>query len=296
MIDEGNSEPWPQEVIDAVARFKQGDLVERPPFFYFAAPRYGIWDLTRAQPAEAEGEGEILELDPDDAPPYGLITTQTCDLNEQNPRPRQPWFKVAPVYDASALLPDESRRRQARQHQIGHLLVLTGRTLPSGLWVADLRIEVPVEKGWLVGREPIEGFETEAQCLKLAERLAGRHSRPALDNNISNLVVRSLRKAFGHLRGRKRADLVAQIQELRLATSSPRMAITSAQLMVITFEDPAPGWVRDWFDAWWDTARIECEDAGIVLLSNRYTTLAKLTAADYVPAIPLDFDYLSPDE
>jgi len=296
VIDEGNHQPWPREVIDAVARFKQGDLVERPPLFYFATPRYGVWDFTRMQATDADQGGELFEVDPEDGPPFGLITTQTCDLTEQSPRPRQPWIKVAPVYEASGALPDEGRRNQARQHQIGHLVVLTNQTLPSGLWVADLRIEAPIEKSWLIGRDPVTGFETEAQYLKLAERLAGRSNRPALDNTVSNLVVRSLRAGFDKLSRLKKADIIGELQEVRLETNDPRMAITSARLMVITYDDPTPEAIRLWFDLWWDTAQEECRSAGIALIANHYTTLAKLSAADYVPAIPLDFDYLSPDD
>lgn len=47
MIDAGIAHPWPREVLEAVARFKQGDLVERPPFFYAATRSYGIWAFTR---------------------------------------------------------------------------------------------------------------------------------------------------------------------------------------------------------------------------------------------------------
>lgn len=295
MIDAGILEPWPPEVIAAVARFKQGDLVERPPFFYYAALNHGLWDFTRDQ-GNAGGEGELLVLDPEDSPPYGLITTQTCDLSEQRPTPQQPWFKVAPVYEASDILQDSNRQRQVQQRQIGHLVLLTGPTLAPGLWVADLRIEVPLEKGWLVGRERIEGFATEAEYLSLAKCLGRRYDRPALDNAVSNCVVRSLRKRLHVLKGQRKADLVGELQELRLATDGPRMKVTSAQLVVFTHKDLPPALVTDWFDAWWDTARIDCEGKGLTLLFSRYTTLAKMAAVDYESTIPLDFDYLSPDE
>ena len=35
---------------------------------------------------------------------------------------------------------------------------------------------------------------------------------------------------------------------------------------------------------------------GLLLLGNRYSDLDALTAAEYVASIPIDFDYLSPDE
>jgi hypothetical protein len=39
--------------------------------------------------------------------------------------------------------------------------------------VVDLRIEVPLEKSWLVGHNPLVGEADEAEYLRLAARLAG---------------------------------------------------------------------------------------------------------------------------
>ena len=113
-----------------------------------------MWELTAT--ATAFDDEELFELDARDRAAYGLITTQTCDINEASPK--HPWIHVAPVEqmdegDLAALV---------RQHRVTYLVPLAPPTL-EGLWVADLRLEVPVEKSWLVGRHPREAFASEGE-------------------------------------------------------------------------------------------------------------------------------------
>jgi len=294
MIDTGLAYPWPTEVAAAVARFKQGDLVERPPFFYVGVARFGIWSLIRTR-GDVSAETELIELDPTDGePPYGLITTQTCDLDEQLSKPRQPWVQIAPAYRWDKLGDDQ--RKQVGRHEIGHLVKLTGPSLGVGFWVADLRIEVPVEKSWLVGRDPIEGFADEADYLRLAQRLAGRRVRPALDNLISTQIVTPLRQAFQKVSATKKSSLLEPVEELRLFVTGARLQATAAQILILTTVEPAPQHVVDWFDKWWSSVQTSTEAAGLALLGNRYTTLEKLAAREYVDSVPLDFRYLSPED
>ena len=62
----------------------------------------------------------------------------------------------------------EARRRpedQLRQHGYKDFVYLTRQPQPDGFWVADLRISLPLEKGALVGKEPIDGFDDEISRL-----------------------------------------------------------------------------------------------------------------------------------
>jgi hypothetical protein len=77
-------------------RFKQADVIERPPFFYARRATMELFDAG----GPSDGESQVVELHPDDAPPYGIIMTQTCDLDEQG-QPTQPWLQVSPVYGLS---------------------------------------------------------------------------------------------------------------------------------------------------------------------------------------------------
>jgi hypothetical protein len=172
VIDEHINRPWPPEVAQALAPFKQGDLLEKPPFFYGRHPTIELVDAG----GPGGTESQVHELHPDDAPPYGIITTQTCDLNKQG-TPTQPWFQVSPVY----VVGDERILDKA------YAVELTGP--PADRFVADLRIELPLEKSLLVGREPIPGFATDEEAEAFGRLLGqrrARHSRTSLSRPSSD--------------------------------------------------------------------------------------------------------------
>src|SRR5438094_537823 len=80
VIDDGLPEEWDPRVREASLGFKQGHLVAEPPLLYVASAQYGVYSLTRqfGDPAQAD---EIFESE--QRPPYGLITTETCDVTEE---------------------------------------------------------------------------------------------------------------------------------------------------------------------------------------------------------------------
>ncbi len=172
MIGGGLLAEWPASVLEATRGFRQGHLVESPPFLYVASASHAVWELTSVA-WDAELDEEVLELDARDRPPYGLITTQTCDVNEV--KPKHPWVHVAPVEP----LGDGDLAEMAKKHRVPYLVPLAPPSL-EGDWVVDLRLEVPIEKSWLVGRDPIESYDTEAEYEVLAQRLGAKRERPAL--------------------------------------------------------------------------------------------------------------------
>ncbi|WP_164519788.1 hypothetical protein, partial [Nocardioides ferulae] len=175
-VDRGG---WPPEVLAAAATFASGDVVENPPYFYFADPQYAVLTQTKVY-FDADYEGpEIVDAN-DLAPPFGVITSQTCDVGEVDFEvPRQPFVAIAPVFDGSDL--DGSMRSLLKKGKLLqgmlHLPALSERA--PGFWVVDLRLEVPVEKSWLVGRTPIQGFPTEADARRIAEAVCEVRKRPA---------------------------------------------------------------------------------------------------------------------
>lgn len=148
---------WPAAVQEAVASFEQGALVEAPPFFYVGSAKYGIWRFTR-EIGDVDLPSELFELDPEEAPKYGMITTETCDLVEEAGRPRQPWISVAPVFLLENL--DGNSSSLLRKKRVAYMRQLTAPQFSDGTWVVDVRIEFPIEKSWLVGREPIQAFSS----------------------------------------------------------------------------------------------------------------------------------------
>jgi hypothetical protein len=114
-----------------------------------------------------------------------LASTQACDLMKQN----MPWVFLAPVYDASERLTDD-QKSNARAGKTFHLVPLTADWTKPGFWVADLRLEVPVEKSFLSDKKVLTAFVDEVDYSRLAERLAIVRMRPAIhDHVIDNFIT-----------------------------------------------------------------------------------------------------------
>lgn len=285
MIDDALPEIWPEEVTAAARRFKQGDLVERPPFFYYRTDAFPVW---KARVEDDSGEG-LVEVEDDRRPRFGLITTQTCDLYEDTDRPRQPWLSIAPAYDYTPHL-KPGQDKQIRGGKFRHLVHLTSRRLPDGLWVADLRIEVPVEKGWLVGREPLEGFESVQDRQVLAERLARRRQRHALSAPLIKQMTVPLRDWLKH-EGRA----AEETDSLRLRVVGDPTTSRVAQLIVVVRDAGLSSEAK----SSWDAFEAELIDNGarnaVTIMPFKYTTLDDLTGRDMESSLRLDFDDLSED-
>ena len=288
MIDDRVPAEWPQAVLDAVRQFRQGDIVDQPPFFYFRSDEHPLWEL-QLEPADQVDDGSIVDLDLTDRPAYGLITTQTCDLYEEGTRPRQPWFAVAPVYDITSKLTG-GQREQIRRGEVGHLILLTADWLGEGTWVADLRIEVPVEKGWLVGRERRKGFASLPESKTLAARLATRRGRPALSAALTAQIVLPLRMWLKD-RGRKHRD---EVESLRLLPADdPAVSVVAGVIVVVAGDGLSDEAKIAW--AVFENSLIAAAAAhGVTALPFKYGTYDDFTGREIVASVQLDFDYLSP--
>lgn len=260
MIDEAAGGPWPEEVRVAVRSFLQGHLIEAPPFFYAADLRTPVWGLTRAVATDAAAQElgeELLELE--ERPPYGIITTQSCDLSEEADHPRKPWVAVAPVYSVSEGSPILRRDEIYRLNPVG---------LPEAdAWVADLRIEMPLEKSVLVGREPIRGFASEREAVAFGNYLARRRGRPALASVFHDVITQAMQDLRNETsaRRRQRTRVRESVYQVRLSVEDgTRLEPKAAKLWVVCSAEPSED-VRDWFGAWFDRARPIAERAGLQL-------------------------------
>ncbi|MGI8809921.1 MAG: hypothetical protein ACR2KK_19175, partial [Acidimicrobiales bacterium] len=187
MITEGlphDATGWPDGLLEHLQKFEQGHLVADLPFFYFGDPERPIF----GGPQDSESDALVWHETTFD---FGVIATQTCDLREQGVRrPRKPWIHCCPVYCA-----DDPRagistdlRAHVRRGRVDYLLEVPD--VPrDGLWIADLRLIVPIEKSYLLGRDPIEGFPDERSRRQIGERIAHQHSRPAFDDELVKLVI-----------------------------------------------------------------------------------------------------------
>lgn len=278
MIDRGLSKPWPKQVVKAAAPFRQGTLISSPPLFYYADARHPIWELTRVAQADGEDGKVLLDLHADYRPPFGIITSQTCDVGEEAAEPEFPWLQVAPVYPVD---PDDSLLKRA------YTVRLSGKDLPSGTFVADLRIEVPVEKSDLVGRQPVEGFETEAEYIDFAEVLGRRRQRAALASVLNDVIRGTLQKRRDNNRKRFRA-VQPHIYKMKLEIEGgTRLAPTAAKIYIISHY-PLDQDTKKWLESWWDLAHAKAKDAGLNLLANGYMSGRDIDLILYDNLIELD--------
>lgn len=248
----------------AVASFTQGDMFkDPPPFVYFGNFQKPLsWEGGEyVEESDFARQREFDFLDYPDAR-YGVITSQTCDLAEEG-SPRQPCFQASPVVRMDAA---STRNRILPMY----LAPLEPPDLPSGQWVADLRIEVPIEKTFLVGKRPIRGFGDEQGYLEFAGLLGRRRDRAAIATELVEAVARTLRRRMANSAGFKNA-LRDHVRNIRLAIEGgPRLNPTIARVHFVGRDGPVPSDVREKLDTWFVVAYQEADAAGIKLLPNEF--------------------------
>jgi hypothetical protein len=280
--------PWLEVVRVAAAAFRQGDLVERPPFFYAANSEYPVWGLTKSA-ADAGDDRELLELHEDDRPEYGIITTQSCDLTEEGvDRPKKPWLQVAPLVDAHVL--GSNLVHDVQRGRVRYLYLVPAPGL--GDWVADLRIEVPLEKSWLVGRVPIAGFASLEEYQQFTRRLGHLRARAAIESGVCIDLVNDLRARLAS----RAIDVLAVlngVSRVMLRVIGERAAPSAIQLVVASPTDPPDPAVEAFFEQWHDDFGRAVFGRGIALLPVVYQE--KFSPDEYERLVVLDLDDLSPE-
>lgn len=280
MIDEGLTEEWPPEVIEAADRFQQGDLIEKPPIAYAADLRFAVWSLSRLEAGGAGPGGEAadlayLGLHADDRPPFGIIIEQTCDVAEDRPAPLMPWFEVAPVYEC-----DESDPLLGRDF----IYPLSSFPAPEKrCWVADLRLRPPLEKGVLVGRGPIDPFDgDEQQRIDFGVALGKRISRAALAESVHVVIedtINTHKRNTGKRVGTRVYKLMIQVEEgTRLKPQSVRLHVLSRESPDAKIDDDG---MKEWFASWESATREIAEQQGINLLATEFHDAAAMDLTLY---------------
>lgn len=282
MIDRGLSEEWPEEVVAASRLFKQGDVIEIAPLFYSANTTHPIWVLTRRVAAEGDIGVQLIDIDP----AHGLfdhviITTQTCDISEQSSTPEMPWIQTAPVYRVQA--GDQVLRR-------GYVMQLTGAAFTPGPFVADLRLEMPLEKSLLVGFRPTDGFASEDDYVAFAELLGRRRQRAAIASTVYDLVRGGLRRKANGNQGRW-ARVGPQVYKLKLSIQEGSRANPRAVQLHVVSVEPLDEDAKGWFEQWWDRERPEAERRGFALLANGYIDKTNIDVRVYDRLIELDITW-----
>jgi hypothetical protein len=201
-------------------QYAQGDLVEKPPLFFSGTAKFGVTSLVR-ELGDADEDDEIFDLEVISRPLFGMVTTESCDIVEDDARtPRQPFVSVAPVYDYNGRV-DDARKALIRERRVSYLFPIeAGELAEPGPWAADLRLEVPIEKSWLAERKPIRFLADEAHQFELSAFLAARRDRPVLPGSIHAAIVKPTRRWVEKMRPEKREALIGD-SEVRLIFPGP---------------------------------------------------------------------------
>lgn len=277
-IDELLPELWPEPVADALALWKQGDLLESPGITWLGpqgsdtvAPTDLEWDWA---PVTA-GERSLRA-------PYGVICSQTCDIAADGPGRRHPFVEISPVFNGSGY--SSTQRIQIQEFGMPHLIALT-HAPDDDFWVVDLRLTVPISKGLLANREPRPAFSSEEDRLNFAEALAARHRRPAVSALISESLPGSLEQ---HIKNNRTAppEWYLNVAQLRIQLAGDRLDPTAATVYVVGKIPLEATQIALW-RTWTKLGKTLLSADRIKLDPLLFVTLDTMTARQYSASMPI---------
>ena len=295
-VDDGlpdSTDGWPDGLLEKLTRVSQGDVLGSMPLIYLAAPESPVWARTRDYSDDFEGIVPVVS-DEAENPRYFMVTSQTCDIVESaGTRPNYPWVQASPVFDMSNSLNSGEKRMLKRRGWRRWLWHLPG--LEGGFWVADLRIEIPIEKGVLAHCDVISGHADEDDRRALGHRLANRRSRPAF----SDAFVRAVQAPLVS----KLRDLAKSDAEL-YAAMDPAIGVYVAMdnhleprvaRIVLICDEVPPTSVENWWHAWWDEAHQAADHIGLTLLPLEFVEASAMTLKEFRQFTLMPLDRVSPD-
>ena len=287
-----DAQAWPKAARDATASLRQGTLVASPPFVYAARADVAVHAITRAWASSPSAAGGVVNVTASDKrAPWGLIVTQTCDLVEEG-KPKRPWVQIAPVYELYANAGDRARILQGRGFD--YLVPITTLKPSEGaLWVADLRLLVPVEKGWLVERAVRDGFDDQAGFDRLAAQLGRLFSRTAHATVVGKRILGPAYELLHDIA--ERYEGRDPIAEVGLALGRARHDPVNAQL-VFMLDGELTAELRSQIIDWWQPVAEKAGADGLEVLAPRFVSLDELSAREYRSLDLLDASSLSPDD
>ena len=197
---------------------------------------------------------------------------------------------IAPVYH----LPADRGARNAilRERGFNYLVPMDALGMDGdALWVADLRLLVPVEKGWLVGAATANGFTDEAGYERLARQLTSQFARPAYATTLIEGLLKPLSVLLAEIT--ETYDGQDPIVEVALALGRSRLDPTTAQVIFLR-DGPMNGELRERILAWGRNI-IERPPDGINVLMPRIAELDEITAREYRTLDPVDISAFSPE-
>lgn len=278
----------PSDVRDAVDCFCQGHLIPAPPIFYGAAPTTALCPFT-AENGNPGTAWQVFALPEGTRPTYAILTSHTCDICEQGEPWDNPFIQVSPVIDLTDRLgPDQKSFLQ--EHGYKDFVYLTRQPQPDGFWVADLRISLPLEKGALVGKEPIDGFEDENSRLTFSERVASRSRRPAFADIVHDVIIHDLNnwiKKDKAAAARQNSGRFTDVEEVRFGVDGDRLKPDGVKPVVFMESDLSPQDRQPWRDWQKKIAKQLRKTDGPRLTPVQFSSLDKMVAREYRQLVPV---------
>ena len=269
----GQSRPWPSDVAIALDAWRQGHILDGVPLMSIGQKNAGDPLWAAASPVvEIEGVPILAELIPQLY--RAMVVSQGCDLV----KPTFPLATCVPVYDATQILSDQ-QQSAAKAGRTWHLVHLTAPWSTDGCWVADLRMEIPIDKGVLAAQTPTEAFVDEVGYAKLAERLAAVRQRPAVPEPCLDHVVKPLNEGLARI-FKTGVDPLDGVREIRIQSDHP-VTPKSATLFVITSDTDQRPDLHVWAELM-EPIYERAASADIALVGPEIQSLWDMTAADYL--------------
>lgn len=276
-IDEGIADGWPADIFEKLRDYRLGLLIKHPPLSFHGTgdPERQLWSPADGDRPSTDGQVDVPAAE------YGVITTQTCNIAERPPKGTFPWVQISPVYKLDDA--DDVGDRL-------YLHSLSPPDLPPGNWVADLRLEAPVEKSVLVQHTPVPAFSSEDEEIAFGEMLGRQRDRAALHDNVNNVLYGRWRKKRSN--NKPRAGRV--FDEIHmvglLIEDGSRLEPVAVECHFIGRGGELSDEAKDWLETWWDKAREEANaaDPSLNLLPNQYHDGSAMDLELYDRLIPLE--------
>ncbi len=276
---------WPTAIQKAIRHFRQGHVIAWDSIAYAA-------DFANAlcKPTVEAGSQGVGYVRIDATWPYVIVTTQTCDICEEGKKkPRMPWVSVAPVYDILPSLSQLGQAKQIRSNGFLYLVPLTSSAFAGDdtLWVADLRVEYPLEKSVLVGRDPVEAFVAESDYNYFAEKLASRRNRPAIDSRVRDFIIGPLGSALTS--GAINHD---PILEMRVQCGPKWDRVERVRLFAVVRDGATIEAVEEQFDVWHEAIE-QTLPQDLSLLRTKVVEYGRFSLQIGRQTVPVDYSDVS---
>jgi hypothetical protein len=306
------SEHLDQEINTALEEWRQGDYVlsdvlSKQYFFHLCDPRKPLTEASEAITDDTEIAVAVSEV-------KGLVVvTQTCDIGRFCSD--RPYVEVVPLMVPPVIVKDPVSKKlrilkaddndpeytnglkeklllikKARYPQYAFVPGAFGSNL-----VANLDCVMTVEKAVFAGWNRERGCTNDEEIRALGLALARKRIRFAFPDEFNDIVVKKLQDEIKKRHGKKSPEGAAllALREIRVR-AEPSWQDSKVELMFwFIREDTNVMSQRQWSthcDKW---LKLILPYKQFSTIHGEVTTLADMTAQDYIESDPLDLDHLS---